>query len=164
MLHRICNILSTIILVVLAVAAAMLILPNLTGFKCMAVLSGSMEPEISVGSIVYVKEVDAVELQAGDIISYSVGEEAVVTHRIESVDREQSQFTTKGDANDVADGSPVDFSRVIGRVIYHIPLLGYITIYAKTPLGITGLCVIIIVILLLMFLPDIFSKEKKSSE
>ena len=61
MVKKICNILSTIVLVVLLAAAAVILVPMLLGYKEMAVLSGSMEPTIPVGSLVYVKPVEASE-------------------------------------------------------------------------------------------------------
>ena len=46
MVKKICNILSTVVLVVLLAAAAIIFVPMLLGYKEMAVLSGSMEPAI----------------------------------------------------------------------------------------------------------------------
>ena len=59
MVKKICNILSTVVLVVLLAAAAIIFVPMLLGYKEMAVLSGSMEPAIPVGSLIYVKPVEA---------------------------------------------------------------------------------------------------------
>jgi len=58
MLKKICNLLTMLMLVALAILAALLILPTLLGYKSLAVLSGSMEPKYPVGSIVYAKEIN----------------------------------------------------------------------------------------------------------
>ena len=56
---KICNLISYLVLVVLLAVAAVIALPLLLGYKELAVLTGSMEPNVPVGSMVYVKQVDA---------------------------------------------------------------------------------------------------------
>lgn len=162
---KVCNILSTLILIVFAAIAAVLILPVVFGCKSMAVVSGSMEPNIPVGSIVIVNEVDAEELEVDDVITYQISGGTMVTHRIVAIDNENQCVTTKGDANDVEDGNPVAFSNIVGKKLFHVPLLGYLTIYIKTPLGIVGVCGVMIVLILLNFLPSVLEpEEEKGSE
>ena len=169
MLKKICNLLTMLILVALAILAALLILPTLLGYKSLAVLSGSMEPKYPVGSVVYAKEINPEELQVGDVVSYSIGGETLVTHRVFNILSEEQQIITKGDANETEDMNPVAYSSVVGKVHFHMPYLGYISIYAKTPLGIIAICGILIVMILLIFLPEIFEdnhpdKIKKDSD
>lgn len=45
-------------------------IPNILGIKTFCVISGSMEPTISVNDIVFIKEVDQNEIKKGDIISF----------------------------------------------------------------------------------------------
>lgn len=161
MLKKVCGILSSLLLIILALVAAALIVPHFFGYQTMAVLSGSMEPNIGVGSIAYVKEAPFDELKVGDVISFHMGSDTVVTHRIKDVDQENQLITTKGDANEVQDAEPVAAPSIIGKVGFHIPLMGYISIYAKTPLGIAGICAVFIVLILLVFLPEIFGKDEK---
>lgn len=162
MLRKICGFLSTILLIVLFALAVLLIGPTLMGIKSMAVLSGSMEPNIPVGSIVYVDEVEPSTLQAGDVITYSISGSTMVTHRVVEVDVENQSIITKGDANEVEDGSPVAFSQVVGKMKMHVPYLGYISIYIRTPLGIAAACGVLIVVVLLTFLPEVFKKEEET--
>ena len=164
MLQKVCNFLSTVLLIVLLLVAGVLILPPLAGCKNMAVLSGSMEPGIGVGSMVIAKPVDEVSLAVGDVITYKLTGDTLVTHRIIEADYENKQFITQGDANEVADGAPVAYSQVVGKVLFHVPLLGYVSIYIKTPLGIAGICGALIVIIILSFLPDVLKKEEKKEE
>jgi len=161
MLKKICNFLSTVLLIFLLIIAGLLVVPPLLGYQSLAVLSGSMEPNIGVGAIAYVAETDASELEVGDVVTYNIGDGTYVTHRIVEIDSDNQCLVTKGDANDVADSNPVTFEQIVGRVNFHVPLLGYISIYIKTPLGIAGICGVVFIMVLLTFLPDVFSEEKK---
>lgn len=161
MLKKICGFLSGIILIVLALLAAMLIIPKVMGYEEMAVLTGSMEPEYPVGSLIYVKEKDPETLQVGDVITYRLSEDTVVTHRIVEIDAQAQTVTTKGDANESNDGQPVAFDLIVGKAEYKIPYLGFISMNIKTPKGIIAICGILVVIILLTFIPEIFSDEEE---
>ena len=156
-MRTICSIISDGILIILGVIAAALLLPMLFGNRTLAVLSGSMEPKIPVGAAVYVQECSPYALEVGDIITYQMGSSTLVTHRIVNIDEETQEITTQGDANHAPDSAPVAFASVVGKVVFWIPLLGYLSIYIKTPLG----CGILIVLILLNFLPDILTEEEK---
>lgn len=164
MLKKICGFLSTILLIVLFALAVLLIGPNLLGMKSFAVLSGSMEPKIPVGSIVFVDEVEPATLQTSDVITYNLSGSTMVTHRVVDVDVENQSIITKGDANEVEDGAPVSFSQVVGKMKMHVPYLGYISIYIRTPLGIAAACGVLIVVVLLTFLPEVFKKEEETKK
>ena len=69
----------------------------------------------------------------------------------------------QGDANNIADAAPVAWQQIIGVYAFHIPYLGYISIYAKTPLGIAVVCGVLIVLILLNFIPDILEEDKKKN-
>ncbi len=162
MVRKICNTLTTIILILLAALAVLLLVPRFMGFRTLAVLSGSMEPNIPVGSIVYTKEIAPEELVAGDVLTYKINGTTMVTHRIVEVDTANKQFITKGDANEVNDGSPVIYDQVVGKAAFSVPLIGYISIYIRTPLGIAAICAVVFVMLLLNLLPELFEKKEKA--
>ncbi len=164
MLRKICGFLATILLIILFALAVLLIVPNLLGMKSFAVLSGSMEPKIPVGSIVFVDEVEPATIQTGDIITYNFSGNTMVTHRVVGVDIENQSIITKGDANEVEDGAPVAFAQVVGKMKMHVPYLGYISIYIRTPLGIAAACGVLIVVVLLTFLPEVFKKEEETKK
>lgn len=163
MLQKVCNTLLTVIVVVLMIMAGLLLLPSIFGFKSFVVLSGSMTPEIGVGEIVYARETDAAELEVGDIITYRLSESTVVTHRIEEIYPEEKNVITKGDANESVDGTPVAFDQIIGRVGFHVPLLGYVSMYLKTPIGIAVLCGVAMVLIILYCLPGIFGSGREAA-
>ena len=143
------------ILVCLALAA-----PRLAGIKTYAVISGSMEPAIPVGSMVYSREVDPKTLETGDVIVFynsnaTQGDGSTtgiipVTHRVVLNDTGVGEITTKGDANEQRDISKVTYNNVEGKVIFYIPHLGYI----GAPLSSTMGKVAFILIVLAFFVHD----------
>lgn len=104
-------------------------LPMPFGYGAAVVLSGSMEPELSAGDLIIVKE--ETDYQTRDIVVFQDGRSLVV-HRIVGMDEET--FTTKGDANNVED-SPVNRNLVKGKVIFWIPVVGHMVNLIKTPVG-----------------------------
>ena len=106
-------------------------------FQIKIVLSGSMEPDIKVGSVVIVKPVDRYEV--GDVVTFGRDDRDNVptTHRIIDVHivEGETRFVTKGDANDDRDGRELTESDIVGKVLFDIPYLGFILDMAKKPLG-----------------------------
>ncbi|MFC7165995.1 signal peptidase I [Halospeciosus flavus] len=102
------------------------------------VLSGSMEPAISVGDVVLVSEVtDPAALAVGDVITFSRGGDVPITHRITDIVQTENGlvFETKGDANEDADPGTVASSQVIGLVVFTIPFIGYVVEFVGTTTG-----------------------------
>ncbi len=98
-------------------------IPRLAGYEIYNIVSGSMEPAIGVGSVVYVKPCRPHELKAGDIPAFYVNGDVIV-HRIVRNDTNEKVLYTKGDANAAEDMNPVPYNMVIGRVERAIPHLG----------------------------------------
>ena len=69
------------------------------------------------------------------------------------------RFRTKGDANDAEDGGLVHYKNVIGRPVFSIPYLGYVADYIQHPPGRYVAISAGAVLLLLVFLPDVFSED-----
>lgn len=164
MLNKVCNILMVIVLTVLIIIAGLLLVPKIVGYETFAVISGSMEPKIPVGAIVYTKETSFENLNINDVISFDTNNGSRVTHRIIEVDTDNQQFITQGDANNVKDADPVSYQQVIGKVTLTIPLLGYLSMYIRTPLGVAGICAVIFILILLNYLPEILTKEDEVKE
>ena len=70
------------------------------------------------------------------------------------------RFRTKGDANEAEDGSLVHYKNVIGTPIFSIPYLGYVADYIQHPPGMYIAISAGAVLLLLVFIPDIFAEDK----
>ena len=95
-------------LVVLIAAAAVLLVAfagvRLVGLTPYAVLSGSMEPEYPVGSLVYVKAVDPLDVEVGDAITFSLPSGTLVTHQVYQIDAESRAFRTQASPTSPATG------------------------------------------------------------
>ena len=156
------SIFTTIIVVIIAALAVLLVTGNLLGMKAYSVLSGSMAPAINVGDLVYVHPVSADNVKEGDVITFTVDEnDTLATHRVVTVfdDNGTKSFQTKGDANNTADGHIVTESSYVGRVLVTLPKMGIL--FERIHEG-PGRAVAIaagIVLVLLVSLPDIVSKH-----
>ena len=154
------NMITSILVAAAVILAILMVGARLVGLQVFTVLSGSMEPTYHVGSLIYVKEVDPFELEAGDVITFMLDEDTVATHRVVEVvpDDEDSsviRFRTKGDANDAVDGSLVHYKNVLGS-----PKLGYVANYIQNPPGTYVAISAGAILLLLVFLPDLFEKDE----
>ena len=105
-------------------------MPMPFGYGMAVVLSGSMEPALSVNDLIVAKETE--EYAVGDMVVFQDGD-SVVVHRVVTLDEETVQ--TKGDANNVAD-APISRELVKGKVIAYIPGAGYVVNFLRTPVGI----------------------------
>lgn len=149
------NALERILLIVAVVGGVGIILPRAFHIVPYIVLSGSMEPEIQAGSIVYIdKNIEIEEIQEKDIIGYCMNNEVKVVHRIVQLDRENHMVVTKGDANQVEDITPVPFERIEGKVIVSVPYIGYGVAWIRSMMGIT----VIIFITTVLFLGTILKR------
>ena len=117
----------------------LLILPRI-GISVDMVLSGSMEPKIRTGGLVFT-DTNRKDPQIGDIITYSLND-SFVTHRV--VRKEGSTLITKGDANDGEDLAPVSTEQVLGTVIFTIPFLGYLAAFMKRKNNLLPYCILMI--------------------
>lgn len=158
------QIFTSILLVILILAAAVLFLPKFVGMTPLAVLSGSMEPTYHVGSLIYVKDADPEEVQVGEPITFKISDDTMVTHRVVAIDTDARTFQTKGDANDNVDGGAVAYENLVGKPVFTIPYMGYLAVYANTTTGMIITVTVILVILILTFLPDFLMKGGDEEE
>ena len=169
MVKKIWNWFSSLLIGVVVLLAVALVGVRLIGLDVYVVLSGSMEPTYHVGSLIYVKDVDYKELKAGDPITYMLNENTVVTHRIIEVlvdenDPDTIRYFTQGDANDIPDGTSVHYKNIIGKPVFTIPYLGYISNYIQNPPGTYVAIAAGAILVMLVFLPDLFEDDKKKEE
>lgn len=129
-LGRVLSILGTVLIVLVIVLYALLVLPEAIGWHTYNVISGSMEPAIPIGSLIYVQEGNPEEVEADDIIAfYSGGQDgSIITHRVVNNNVVSGTFITKGDANAGEDPEPALYDRYIGKVNLHIPGMGKLLI------------------------------------
>lgn len=104
------------------------------GIKSFTVLSGSMEPTLPVGSIIYTQKNLGYNL--GDIITFKTSSGMTVTHRVVRVENTgEVIYKTKGDANSSVDSSVVTADKIIGKTYFFLPYIGKISATLKTPQG-----------------------------
>ncbi len=125
------------------------------GLRPVVVVSGSMEPELPVGSVVFMRAVPAAEVATGDIVTVERPRNlGLVTHRVvSSTERGDGVFdlVLRGDANESDDPQPYAVSTV-GQYVFHAILLGYVTMALQSSSGLllaAGIAVGLIAIFLL---------------
>ena len=168
-LKKIWNVISTVLVALVVILALLLVGARLVGLQVFTVLSGSMEPTYHTGSLIYVKEVDPYTITEGQPITFMLDENTVATHRVVGIVTDEEdpaviRFRTKGDANEAEDGGLVHYKNVIGTPIFTIPCLGYIADYIQHPPGMYIALAAGAVLLLLVFIPDIFADEKEKKK
>lgn len=168
-LKKIWNVISSILVALVVLLALLLVGARVVGLQVFTVLSGSMEPTYHTGSLIYVKKVDPYTIKDGQPITFMLDENTVATHRVVGIvpDEEDPtviRFRTKGDANEAEDGSLVHYKNVIGTPIFSIPYLGYVADYIQHPPGMYVAISAGAVLLLLVFIPDIFADDKEKEK
>lgn len=133
--------------------------PRIGGYSLMCVVSGSMEPEIPINSLVLVKETPADEVEKGDIISFYSSDPAldgaINTHRVvdiktvKTVDGEL-EFVTRGDANGFIDQYTAKAKFLVGKVALVSPSLGILVKLSSNPLIFIPLIIVPLLIMLLL--------------
>lgn len=166
---KIWNIIATVIVVIVVILAVALAGVRLFGIKPYAVLSGSMEPTYHVGALIYVKNIDPEDLKIGDPITFVLSDDTVATHRIIAINTDENNaevllFDTKGDANPLPDGEPVHENNIIGKPIFSVPLMGYVSHFIQNPPGMYISIAVGAVALLLVFIPDILFEDDKKNK
>ena len=161
------KIISDVLVIAVVLFVFLLHGTKLIGLTPYTVLSGSMESVYPTGSLIYVTKVDPEELEVGEIITFRLQNGSVATHRIielvtDERDPSTTRFRTKGDENNVADGSLVDFGSVIGKPIFCIPFLGYLASYISVAPGkFVALCVAISLIAVEILISIILDESGK---
>lgn len=164
-LKKLWNIISTVLVILMVLCAVFLMGSRIMGYQVYTVLSGSMEPVYGVGDLLYVKKVDVNTIKVGDDITFILNEDLVVaTHRVVRVDPEQQHFYTKGLANEIEDTEPVHFNNVIGVPQFSIPKLGYVSDFIQNPPGTYITIGVGILLILIVFLPDMIGKKKREED
>lgn len=128
-------------------------LPMPFGIGTAVVLSGSMEPTLSVNDVIIVRGQESYNV--GDIVVYENGREMIV-HRI--TEKNGDTLTTKGDANNTAD-EPISIDAVKGKVVFSLPYAGAIVNALRSPVG-----AIVIILTAVLLTEGSFRRKKESDE
>jgi signal peptidase len=140
--------------------------PSILGYKPMTVLTGSMAPKINPGDIIIDKSVKPENIKVGDVITYRVSDEMLITHRVIEVANKEGRlaFKTKGDANNIDDHNLVTEGQLVGRYAFRIPYAGYVSNFARSIYGFVLLIVVPAVLLIYDQLKTVLPELKKEKD
>lgn len=120
-------------------------MPMPFGYGFSAVLSGSMEPAVSVDDLVVIKA--GTDYAVGDVVAYNDGY-ATILHRI--VELDENSAVTKGDANNVAD-EPISRTAIIGKMVAKWNGGAKIVGAIQSPPGIISILTVAVLLLFLSY-------------
>lgn len=144
------------ILYILIIIYLLVFVPCLWGHKPLVVISGSMEPTLKVGGILYYEKIDLEDFKIDDILVYKT-KDHIISHRI--VDIVDAGFITKGDANNSIDNNLINKNQVLGKgTNWSIPYIGYYADFIYTHKYLLYISISIIVVDLLN---DFYRDHKK---
>jgi signal peptidase I len=148
--------------VIIALTFTGLIIPIVLGVKSFVITNASMEPTLSIGDVIYVKEVPFEEINEQDILTIRsfVDPGRTFTHRVVQLIALEQMIITKGDANASVDPSPVLYANVIGRVEFIVPWFGHVILFVRSIPGIITLALLVLTYSGFSFAIDV---EKKQS-
>src|SRR5574344_988416 len=107
----------------LVIIYLLIFIPTIFGEKPLVVISGSMEPTLNVGGILYYHEKDFEDFKVDDVIVYQL-EDHIISHRV--YDITENGIITKGDANNSYDNLLINENQILGEgKNWCIPLIGY---------------------------------------
>ncbi len=128
------------------------------------VASGSMTPELQVYDVLIVQGHEPFEdIEIGDIIVFNRPSDhnRVIVHRVVSIiDDDPITLRTKGDSNAASipgTDFPITQEEYIGKVVYTLPQVGYVTQLLKPPIN----YFIIVVVIGIMIVKQITNKKKE---
>ncbi len=162
MVKKIFKVFTVVILIILFSFSALLavsLLPMSGNYQFLSVLSGSMEPQINTGSLIFIKSENSYAV--GDVVT-RLGDKkkSTITHRIVSMEEEDgvTYFQTRGDANDAPDSKHVTQDMIFGKVVFDIPLMGYVINFVWTR---NGLIIFIIIPALVIIFGEAWRVKKE---
>lgn len=161
-----CSTLGTAFLIIVIVACLPLTVPRIFGYNIYTVISGSMEPAIPTGSLVYVKTVPAEEIKEKEIIAFygAMDGEAIITHRVVANSEIMGEFITKGDANKTNDMNPIPYANYIGKVELSVPVLGAVAQTFTSTAGKAAAASLVGVAVLLEVLATVLGRKENKGD
>lgn len=123
----------------------------INGYSSAVILSGSMEPTLSIDDLVIIKAKEKYE--RGDIVVFE-SENKLIVHRIVKIN--DDFVVTKGDANNV-DDDKIEVNKIKGYVIGHISGIGKVIGFVKSTYGI---CTLLLLFLTIIFMDFLYTKIK----
>lgn len=102
----------------------------LFGYRALVVVSGSMEPDIKTGSVIYIKTYDQDEIynnvKVGDYITFVNNEGNNVTHAVIYINPVADEIQTQGIREGAAIDDKISSADFVGKFVFTISYLGFI--------------------------------------
>ena len=130
-------------------------MPMPFGYGVGVVSSGSMEPELSIDDLIFVKQCKSYAV--GDVVVYQSGR-ILVVHEIIAIDEQEELAITRGCANNTED-APIRLRDIKGKVIGSLPKVGIVVFVFKSTIG--QLCILGLAGLLIWYS---YTSEKRREE
>jgi len=124
-----------LVLLLVLIPSVLLAAQSLPGLMVLHVVSGSMEPNVPMGSLVVLWRGEQPSI--GDVAAYVLevqGRRYVILHRVTGI-TEDGRYVFSADAGESYSVDLVEPGRVLGRMLIAIPYLGYLAPYAPLLLG-----------------------------
>ena len=174
-LKKIVDVIGYVVLAILVIMTAFVLISNARGeapffgkYSVLFVLTDSMEPAIPERSSILVEKTDPNTLNVGDIIVFISDDPAIKgmrnTHRIVAINEDHTQFTTQGDHNSMIDDYPVSAGAIVGKHVRNLPIVTRFARLLSQETGYAMIAVMIIIILMVIYLPDMKRTEKRQAE
>lgn len=129
----------TFLIVLVSIPVLCIFFSIITGYlKLFIILSGSMIPVANIGDAILIQKTSAEDIKVGDMIAFYQGKDlkSTVSHRVIEIYKENGNisFQTKGDNVEKKDPFIVESKHLIGKAVFRIPYIGYLTKFSKKPI------------------------------
>lgn len=144
---------------------------TLAGYQLYVVESDSMGKSLPKGAIAIAMapgEQDSKRSQSGNLDSpISVGDiiafeypldlRRTISHRVIEIKTDDGlYYETKGDANSTSDPWQVRDEIIKGKILFHIPLIGYLVIFIRKPAGLIFFVIVPVILMILQEVEDVY--------
>lgn len=139
--------------------------PSILGYKILQVMSGSMSGEFETEDTIIIRQIkNESEIKIGDIITFKVDENTLVTHRVVEIVKNENdtEYVTKGDANNSVDTQKVKFKDIEGKYLFKTIILGKIIKIIQSPIGINFVLILPLLIIAIIVINDKDKENKKN--
>ena len=144
------------------------VIPMVVGDRSYVVMSGSMTPAVHAGDVVVNRPTSPLEVRVGDVITFKDPHHAgrLLTHRVRHVQVSGMRvlFETKGDANNTVESWVISADGRLSRVVFRIPMLGFLLVVLRTRAAELALVVVPALILGAMALVGIWRPIERSAD
>lgn len=162
------NIVFSIVFIILALIFCFAASTGKLPYRLYVVITNSMEPVIPPGSLVLSKTVNSkTDLKPEDIITFHadlLGDDIILTHYLKEIKLDETgkeRYYTQGNNADSYDDFTTYRSNIVGTYVYHIPYVGSVIQFLKSPLGVLEILFVIILLINQHFLGGYFDAQDR---